>query len=88
MKPYKVPASNPSEEFLAWLERIKQFGFSYEIVIEDGFVQRVYVREDDDGDWRGIRYGRVFGTSHLSFKQRVYQPRIVKDKLIIDYYGQ
>ncbi len=87
MKPERLPASNPGEEFLDWLERIKQFGFSYEIVIEDCFIQRVYVREDDDGDWKGIQYGRVFGTSHLSFKQRVYQPRIVNDKLIIDYNG-
>lgn len=82
----KIMASKGNEEFSRWLTQLKELGFSYEIVIENGAVQRVYVREDDDGNWGNILFGRVFGSAHLSFKQRVYQPRIVNDKLIIDYH--
>ena len=82
----KLMACNKNEEFSLWLAQLKEVGFSYEIVIENGAIQRVYVREDDDGNWGNILFGRIFGSAHLSFKQRVYQPRIVNDKLIIDYY--
>lgn len=82
----KIMASKKCDEFVLWLNQLKEVGFSYEIVIENGAIQRVYVREDDDGNWGNILFGRVFGSAHLSFKQRVYQPRIVNDKLIIDYH--
>lgn len=81
----KMLAAQPHEGFLLWLTQLKELGYSYEIVIDDGLIQRVYVREDDDGNWTGILFGRIFGSSKLSFKQTVYQPRIVNGKLIIDY---
>ena len=82
----KLMASQRNDDFLLWLEQLKEVGFSYEIIIENGAIQRIYVREDDDGNWGGILFGRIFGSAHLSFKQRVYQPRIVNNKLIIDYH--
>jgi len=85
MKPDKLLVSKPNSEFMRWLAQLKEFGFNYEIVIENGAIQRVYVREDDNGNWTGILYGRIFGSPHLSFKQTIYQPRILNGKLIIDY---
>lgn len=82
----KLMTSRKSEEFELWLKQLREFGFSYEIIIENGAIQRVYVREDDDGNWANVIFGRIFGSAHLSFKQRVYQPRLVDDKLIIDYH--
>lgn len=79
-------AVNP--EFKQWLERVTAIGSSYEIIIEDGEIVRVYVREGDDGNWANIGHGRVFGTKVLSFKQRVFFPRIVDGKFIADYNGK
>lgn len=79
-------ASDKNKEFKLWLQQLKALGFTYEIVIEHGDIQRVYVREDDDGDWKHIQFGRVYGSTHLSFKQRVFHPRIVGNKLIVDYH--
>ena len=66
-------ASDKNEEFKQWLQQLKTLGFSYEIVIENGQIQRVYVREDDDGNWKNITFGRIYGSTYLSFKQRVFQ---------------
>jgi hypothetical protein len=81
----KLRVSDDNLEFKKWLEQLKGFGFTYEVVIESGDIQRVYVREDDNGDWSNIIYGRIYGSKHTSFKQRVFQPRVVNNKLIIDY---
>lgn len=82
----KLRVSDNNREFLKWLMQLKAMGFTYEVVIENGDIQRVYVREDDNGDWSNITYGRIYGSAHVSYKQRVFQPRIVEDKLIIDYH--
>lgn len=79
-------AADENKEFKLWLNQLKTLGFSFEIVIEHGHIQRVYVREDDDGNWKHIQFGRIYGSPHLSFKQRVFHPRIVSDKLIVDYH--
>ena len=82
----KLRVSDNNREFLKWLMQLKAMGFTYEVVIENGDIQRVYVREDDNGDWSNITYGRIYGSADVSYKQRVFQPRIVEDKLIIDYH--
>jgi hypothetical protein len=84
----KISAKSPHKEFRLWLEQVKEVGFGYEIVIENGEVARVYVREGDDGDWSLINHGRVFGTKVISFKQRVFLPRLIDDKFIADYNGK
>lgn len=86
MSAFKLRVSDNNREFLKWLRQLKEFGFTYEVVIENGDIQRVYVREDDNGDWSNITYGRIYGSAHVSYKQRVFHPRVVKDKLIIDYH--
>jgi len=86
MSMLKLRVSDNNREFLKWLMQLKAMGFTYEVVIENGDIQRVYVREDDNGDWSNITYGRIYGSAHVSYKQRVFQPRIVEDKLIIDYH--
>jgi hypothetical protein len=70
---------------MLWLKRVIEIGCSYEIVVEDGEIARVYVREGDDGDWSNITHGRIIGTKVLSFKQRVFMPRLVNGKFISDY---
>ena len=82
----KLRVVDNNKDFCKWLEQLKALGYTYEIVIESGNIQRVYVREDDNGDWSDIIYGRIYGSTHVSFKQRVFHPRMVKNKLIIDYH--
>jgi hypothetical protein len=86
MSVIKLRVSDNNLEFMKWLEQLKALGFTYEVVIESGDIQRVYVREDDNGDWSNISYGRIYGSAHVSFKQRVFHPRVVRNKLIIDYH--
>jgi len=86
MSVVKLRVTDENKEFRKWLSQLKELGFTYEIVIESGNIQRVYVREDDNGDWSNIVYGRIYGSTHVSFKQRVFHPRVVKNKLIIDYH--
>ena len=84
----KLSAKVVHPAFKLWLERAVAVGCSYEVVIEDGQITRVYIREGDDGDWSNIGHGRVIGTKMLSFKQRVFLPRMVDGKFIADYNGQ
>ena len=84
----KLVAKAPHPEFLLWLEQVKAIGCSYEVVIENGEISRVYVRESDDGNWGTIEFGRVHGTKSLSFKERVFMPRLIGDKFIPDYNGK
>ncbi len=72
-------------EFRLWLQRVVEIGCSYEVVIEDGQISRVYVRESDDGDWSNIDHGRIIGSKMLSFKQRVFMPRLLNGNFIEDY---
>lgn len=83
----KLSAKVVHPEFKLWLKRVVETGCSYEVVIEDGEIVRVYVRESDDGNWSNIGHGRVVGTKVLSFKQRVFMPRIIDGKFIADYNG-
>lgn len=84
----KLSVAQPGKDFQTWLDRVIAVGCSYEIVIEKGEISRVYVKEGDDGDWSNIEHGRVFGTKVLSFKQRVFMPRLVDGKFIADYNGK
>jgi hypothetical protein len=77
-----------NKEFEEFLTRLRETNCSYEIVIEDGKVSKLYVRIPDNGDWSDLRYGRIFGSKMVSYKQTIYLPRVVDGKFIFDYNEQ
>lgn len=74
-----------NEEFEIFLERLRETGCSYEIVIEDGKITKLYVRIPDDGDWKPVRFGRIIGSKVVSYIQTVYLPRLVDGNFIYNY---
>jgi len=83
----KISVRNKPKEFIDWLERLKLAGFSYELIIEYYYIERVYVKESDDGNWKNISHGRVIGSSGMGYKQTTYMPRMVDGKFIYNYNG-
>jgi len=75
-------------EFRRFLEQLKESGFSYDAVIENGNVIKVYARMVDDGDWKHVKYGRLVGTKVVSYIEVVYKPRVVDGKFIYNYNGK
>ena len=77
-----------NKEFLTFLEQLKESGFSYDAVIENGNVIKVYARMVDDGNWKQIKYGRLVGSKVVSYIEVVYKPRVVDGKFIYNYNGK
>jgi len=83
-----ISVKKRNKEFDDFLERLIQTGCSYEAVIENGNVTKLYVRIPDNGNWSDIRYGRILGSKVVSYKQTIYIPRIVDGKFIYNYNGK
>jgi len=83
-----ISVKKRNKEFDDFLERLIQTGCSYEAVIENGNVTKLYVRIPDNGDWSDMRYGRILGSKVVSYKQTIYIPRIVDGKFIYNYNGK
>ncbi len=83
-----ISVKKRNKEFDDFLERLIQTGCSYEAVIENGNVTKLYVRIPDNGDWKDLKYGRILGSKVVSYKQTIYIPRIVDGKFIYNYNGK
>lgn len=77
-----MKASHPHEDFLLWLAQLRELGWTYEIVVEDGYIDKVHLRMPDDGDWSNVRFGRIIGSKVVCYKQMVYLPRLIEGKFI------
>ena len=86
VRPITVVEKN--KDFEKFLAQLRETGCSYEVVIEDGKVSKLYVRVPDNGNWSGIRYGRILGSKVVSYKQTIYIPRVVDGKFIYNYNGE
>jgi len=80
-----VRTDDNSPEFRLFLERLKEAGFSYDAIINDGNIIKVYARMVDNGDWKKIKFGRLLGSKVVSYIEVVYLPRIVDGKFIYNY---
>ena len=74
-----------NDEFEIFLERLRETGCSYEVVVEDGKITKLYVRIPDDGNWKPLRFGRIIGSKVVSYIQTVYLPRLVDGNFIYNY---
>lgn len=83
-----VRTDEENTEFRRFLEQLKESGFSYDAVIENSNVIKVYARMVDDGNWKRVKYGRLVGTKVVSYIEVVYKPRIVDGKFIYNYNGK
>jgi len=86
VRPITVVEKN--KDFEKFLAQLRETGCSYEVVIEDGKVSKLYVRVPDNGNWSDIRYGRILGSKVVSYKQTIYIPRVVDGKFIYNYNGE
>jgi len=84
MVEYLTTRSN-NPEFRLFLKRLKETGCSYEAVVEDGKITKLYVRVPDTGDWKSLRFGRIIGSEVVSYIQTVYLPRLVDGNFIYNY---
>ena len=83
-----IPADRTNEEFETFLARLRETGCSYEGVVEEGRIVRLYVRIPDDGKKRNLQFGRIIGSKMVSYIETVYLPRIVDGKFIYNYNGK
>ncbi len=86
VRPITVVEKN--KDFEKFLAQLRETGCSYEVVIEDGKISKLYVRVPDNGNWSDIRYGRILGSKVVSYKQTIYIPRVVDGKFIYNYNGE
>lgn len=75
----KILANNRPRAFTEWLQELQGTGYSYEVVIDKGYISHVYVNSVDDGDW-DLAYGRIRGSSGVVLKQKVFKPVIHNGK--------
>lgn len=80
-----VRTDDNNPEFKLFLERLKESGFSYDAIVNDGNVIKVYARIVDDGNWKNVKFGRLLGSKMVSYIEVVYLPRIVDGKFIYNY---
>ena len=83
-----ITVKEKNKDFEAFLAQLRESGCSYEAVIVDGKITRLYVRIPDNGDWSDISYGRILGSKMLSYIEAVYLPRVVDGKFIYNYNEQ
>jgi hypothetical protein len=74
-----------NSDFNLFLKRLRETGCSYEVVVEDGKITKLYVRVPDDGNWKRVKFGRIIGSKMVSYIQTVYLPRLVDGNFIYDY---
>lgn len=72
-------------EFRLFLERLKETNASYEVVVEDNNITKVYARFVDTGNWKHVQFGRLIGSKMLSYIEVVYKPRVVDGKFIYNF---
>ena len=82
-----ISVQDRPREFMVWLKRLELAGFSYEIVVEDYLIKRIIVREPDNGFWKDVCYGRILGSEMISYKQKIYIPRMVDGNFVYNYNG-
>ena len=80
-----ITTKDKNRDFELFLERLRETDCSYELIIENGKITKVYVRLPDDGNWRQVRYGRILGSKMVSYIQTVYLPRLVDGNFIYNY---
>lgn len=83
-----ISVEKRNKEFDDFLTRLRETGCSYEAVVENGNITKLYVRIPDDGNWKDLKYGRILGSKVVSYKQTIYIPRIVDGKFIYNYNGK
>ena len=82
---HKIDIRNLPEEFKKWLDELLARHANYEMVVSKYKITHVYVRYPDDGNWNDLKYGRVVVSNNIRYKQIVYKPAIVGDKVYINY---
>jgi hypothetical protein len=80
-----ITVDNVHPELRTFLERLRLTGCTYELVIENGNIDKIHIKMPDDGNWKDIRYGRIIGSKMVAYKQKVVLPRIIDGKFIYDY---
>lgn len=80
-----LTTNNKNAEFNVFLKQLEETGCSYEMVVENGKIIKLYVRTPSDGVWKGLEYGRIFGSKMVSYIQTVYLPRLVDGKFIYNF---
>ena len=78
----KIQINNMPDSFIDWIESLIKFGYGCEIVINDGEVNHVVVKMEDNGDWSDVKFGKVILSEGVRFKQRIFKPAIVNNKFI------
>lgn len=74
-----------NKEFRQWLRQIEEIGGSYEIVVDDFCIVKVYVKFPQTpgvGEIKKLRYGRIFGTKNVSYIRQTFLPRLIDGKFI------
>lgn len=81
-----LTTAEPNREFKLFLERLRKTGCSYELVVENGKITKLYVREQSSVEsWSRLKFGRIIGSEIVSYIQAVYLPRLVDGKFIYNY---
>lgn len=90
MKVTYLTTDRPNHEFNLWLSQVREMGWSCEIVVEGNRIDKIHVKmpaekDNSNGDWRDVEYGRIILSKVVSYKQKVFLPRIVDGKFIYNY---
>lgn len=83
-----ITVKEKNKDFDEFLRQLREGGCSYEAVIADGKITRLYVRIPQRGDWSNVQFGRILGSKMVSYVEVVYLPRIVNGKFIYNYNEQ
>lgn len=79
----KIKSENVPAEFLLWLTDLENAGYSYEVVVNAGYITHVYVNKPLQGNGFGdIYFGRVIGSKHMRITQETYKPVLINRKFV------
>jgi hypothetical protein len=80
-----VTVAEKNKDLEKFLQQIVELGYSYEVVVEQGNITKIYVRAPITDGWGDLWYGRVLGSKVVSYIETTYRPRIVAGKFINNY---
>ena len=80
MQSKKLLVRKDNPDFLKWIKSLEEKKLNFEIVIEKGLVNLVYVVEPDNGDWSNLLFGRVIYSAGTTVRQKIYKPVLIDGK--------
>ena len=80
-----VTVVEKNKDLERFLQQIIDIGCSYEVVVEEGKITKIYVRSPITDGWGDLWYGRVLGSKVVSYIETTFRPRVVDGKFINNY---